>query len=214
MYNLLYNHFGPQGWWPAETPFEVMVGAILTQNTAWTNVEKCIKNLKEKGFLSPKKLYNLPTDKLSELIRPSGYFKIKAQRLKEFIRFIFKEYKGDIDKMLKEDGLILREKLLRIKGIGEETADSILLYATNKPFFVVDTYTKRICSRHGLIDGDVSYKDLQRLFTENLDLDIYLYKEFHALIVKTGKLFCKKEPECKDCPLKIQKITNQSRFFS
>ncbi|MBI5182561.1 MAG: endonuclease III domain-containing protein [Nitrospirae bacterium] len=201
IYKILYNQFGKQGWWPGETPFEVIVGAILTQNTAWGNVEKAIGNIKRGGHLSPKALHTLPLPKLAKLIRPSGYFNIKAKRLKEFMKFLFKEYNGSLDRMFSADLSELRRRLLEIKGIGPETADSILLYAGNYPIFVIDAYTRRILSRHKLINDGIDYHSLQRLFMENLPQQVDLFNEYHALIVRVGKDFCNTKTHCEECPL-------------
>ena len=202
IFERLYQYFGPQGWWPAETPFEVCVGAILTQNASWKNVEKAINILKEKNFLTPKALYRLSEKELSELIKPSGFYNLKAKRLKNFVNFLIENYQGDLNRMKEEDPERLRERLLQVKGLGPETVDSILLYALDKPFFVVDAYTYRILSRHGLCPEEISYEELQKLFHENLERDLELFKEYHALLVACGKNFCKKrEPLCKSCPL-------------
>jgi len=201
IYKRLFQHFGPQHWWPAESPFEVIVGAILTQNTAWSNVEKAIINLKKQNLLSCGAILKIPDKDLASLIKPSGYYNQKAKRLKDFCTFFLKEYSGDIEKMFSEEIGVLREKLLSVKGIGPETADSILLYAGNMPVFVVDTYTYRILSRHGLIPDEISYEEIQSLFMDFLDSDAELFKEFHALLVMTGKHFCKKKPKCSGCPL-------------
>ncbi len=163
IYHILYETYGSRHWWPGETPFEVMVGAILTQNTSWKNVEKAIGRLKEKKLLTPEGIYQIKKFRLSKLIRSSGYFRIKADRLKSFVRFLFEEYNGKIDRMRFEKDEDLREKLLSIKGIGPETADSILLYALKRPVFVVDAYTKRILSRHGIVSEKASYEEIQRL---------------------------------------------------
>ncbi len=201
IHKILYREFGPQHWWPGETPFEVIVGAILTQNTAWGNVTKAIDNLKKEGYLMPESLYSLSMPKLARLIRPSGYYNIKANRLKEFLNFLFNEYNGSLEKMFKTNLPKLREKLLKINGIGPETADSILLYAGNYPIFVIDAYTKRILQRHNIITDGIAYHPLQRLFMDNLPEDVNLFNEYHALIVKTAKDFCKKKPLCDVCPL-------------
>ncbi len=201
-FHKMYDHFGPLHWWPGDSPFEVMVGAILTQNTSWANVEKAIQNLKEKDLLDPYKILDLSYEELAALIRPSGFFNIKARRLKEFVYFFIHKYNGSIEKM-KEEGLWpLRDKLLKVKGIGKETADSILLYALNMPIFVVDAYTKRIFSRHHIVPEDIEYDALQHFFMENLPQDIELYNEYHAQIVLTGKTYCRKKPLCDTCPLK------------
>ena len=202
-YEKLYRYFGPQKWWPAESPFEVMVGAILTQNTNWGNVEKAIRNLKAKKVLNAQKLNQLSGKKLALLIRPSGFYNLKSKRLKEFLRFLFSRYGGKIRKMAAADALSLRQALLAVKGIGRETADSILLYALNKPIFVVDAYTKRILSRHKLISEDATYDEVQSFFMRNLKNDAKLFNEYHALLVKLGKEFClKRRPRCEECPLK------------
>ena len=193
--------FGAQHWWPAETPFEVMVGAILTQNTNWANVEKALGNLKKARSLNPQALYQMPQKKLANLIRPSGYFNIKAKRLKNFIAFLFQEYNGEVKRMQGEPLKQLREKILAVNGIGPETADSILLYALDKPIFVVDAYTKRILYRHGFADKEADYHHLQNLFMGQLDHDADLFNEYHALIVRIGKEFCKPTPRCEQCPL-------------
>ena len=203
IYKKLYKYFGPQNWWPAENSFEVIIGAILTQNTKWANVEKAIANLKKEKYLIPQKLYNIKKSTLARLIRPSGYYNIKAKRLKSFIDFLFENYSGDIKKMFKKPVGQLRQELLEIKGIGPETADSILLYAGDKPVFVVDAYTKRIFSRHGIIGEDSGYQKIQDLFMAGLPKDTKLFNEYHALIVKLGKDFClKTAPRCSDCPVK------------
>jgi endonuclease-3 related protein len=203
IYQKLYAYFGPQYWWPAKTSFEVMVGAILTQNTSWQNVEKAIDNLKENRLLKPDKLYKLSSYRLSLLIRPAGYYNIKTKRLKAFLNFLFKSYAGSLKKMSLMDTQHLRPQLLSVNGIGPETADSILLYALNKPIFVIDAYTKRILSRHRLIKKDAGYSEIQNLFMKQLKNDGKLFNEYHALLVRLGKEFClKRRPKCKACPLK------------
>ena len=203
IYKKLYAAFGPQHWWPAETPFEVMLGAILTQNTSWQNVERALEGLKKNNLLSPQRLYQLSLQRLAKLIRHSGYFNIKAQRLKEFLRFFMVDFQADISKMRRCRLSKLRQQLLAVKGIGPETADSILLYALRKPIFVVDAYTKRIFSRHGLISQDADYDEVQALFMHNLMPEVKLFNEYHALLVKLGKEYClKKRGRCQQCPLK------------
>ena len=203
IYQKLYRHFGPQSWWPGDTPFEVIVGAILTQNTNWQNVAKAIANLKEAGVLSPQKLYSLAQEKLAQLIRPSGYFNIKAKRLKAFLDFLFKNYGGSLKKMFARDLETLRQEILKVKGIGPETADSILLYAGGFPVFVVDAYTKRIFSRQKILSEKTDYHRVQEIFMRNLENDVKLYNEYHALIVRLGKEICKKtKPKCEICPIK------------
>lgn len=201
LYARLFRAFGPQGWWPAESPFEVFVGAILTQNTSWRNVEKAIANLKQKGGLAPEAIYKMPIEELEDLIRPSGFYKVKARRLKEAVAFLLQEFEGRIDLMAKMPLQELRSKLLKVKGIGEETADSILLYACDKPIFVVDAYTKRILSRHRITKDSSNYHELQRLFMDALPEDVALFKEYHALLVRLGKSFCRPKPRCEGCPL-------------
>ncbi len=202
IYELLYNHFGPQHWWPGETPFEIAVGAILTQNTAWKNVEKAIANLKKANLLDPWQLYSLPLSALAELIRPAGFFNLKAKRLKNFLAFLCEKYNGSLERMFEEETEALRQKLLGVPGIGPETADSILLYAGNKPTFVVDTYTKRIFTRHGLISEEDDYEQIRLFFMEHLPEDISLFNEYHALIVALGKNYCRPKPQCHKCVLK------------
>ena len=203
IYQRLYAYFGPQHWWPADTPFEVMLGAILTQNTNWSNVEKAIYNLKANNLLDPFRLNKIPHKKLASLIRSAGYYNIKAKRLKEFLSFFINLYKCDIGKMKRQDTGMLREQLLAIKGVGHETADSILLYALNKPIFVVDAYTKRIFARHRLLEENANYAQVQNFFMQNLKNEVKLFNEFHALLVKLGKEFClKSKPKCNICPLK------------
>ncbi len=202
LYDLLLKNFGGQNWWPGETPFEVIIGAILTQNTAWQNVEVAIMNLKEKGLLTPEGIYNAKEDELEKCIRPAGYFRIKTKRLKGFITFLFEEFNGDLDKLFSLPLPELRSKLLEVYGIGPETADSIILYAGEKPTFVVDAYTKRIFSRLGILNNNLGYDDVKRYFEDNLSKNIELYNEYHALIVMLGKNYCKTRPICDQCPLK------------
>lgn len=199
IYNRLYQFFGPRGWWPAEAPFEVMVGAVLTQNTSWANVEKAILNLKREKLLTPQRLNKVKLARLAKHIRPAGYFNVKAKRLKSLVGFLFKEYKGNLKRMRGEDIGTLRVKLLAVHGIGPETCDSILLYALDKPVFVIDAYTKRIFSRCGITKEDVPYEDLQSIFTGNLPENAKLYNEYHALIVQLGKDVCRKKPRCGVC---------------
>ncbi len=202
IYDTLYGASGPLHWWPGETAFEVMVGAILTQNTSWRNVEKAIQRLKEKKVLSIRRIHQLKTEELASLIRSSGYYRIKAGRLKAFVDFLVEGYEGDLVRMRREDLGELRRKLLGVKGIGPETADSILLYGLKKPIFVVDAYTRRILSRHRIISEKASYEEIQRLFMDHLPLDGSLFNEYHALFVHVGKTLCRKIPECDICPAK------------
>jgi endonuclease-3 related protein len=202
IYGLLLDHFGEQGWWPAETPFEVMVGAVLTQNTNWTNVEKAIVNLRSAGVLNYTSLSMMGEAELAELIRPSGYYNVKARRLKNLLKMVAVHYHGDLGLFLDDEVQSARQMLLGVKGIGEETADSILLYACNRPVFVVDNYTYRILNRHNLIEEEVDYSRLQERLVDNLPVDTALYNEFHALLVRTAVTFCKKsKPLCDRCPL-------------
>ncbi|MCX5707199.1 MAG: endonuclease III domain-containing protein [Candidatus Omnitrophica bacterium] len=202
IYNKLYSRFGPQYWWPADSLFEVIVGAILTQNTSWLNAEKAISNLKKEKVLSPRKLHKLKLSKLTRLIKPSGYYNIKAKRLKEFLRFFVRNYQASINKLALVKTDKLREEFLLVNGIGPETADSILLYALDKPVFVIDAYTKRIFSRHGLLKEEASYEETQNLFSQNLKKEVKLFNEYHALLVRLAKDFClKSKPRCQVCPL-------------
>ena len=202
IYQKMFDALGPRHWWPGETPFEVIIGAILTQNTNWSNVEKAIKNLKTAGKLSPEGMYELSVTELAELIRPSGFFNVKAKRVKAFINWLFSRYEGNLSKMFDQDLQILRGELLSVKGIGPETADSILLYAGNMPTFVVDAYTHRIFSRHELIPEESTYDEMKSFFEENLPEDVQLFNEYHALLVNIGKTFCKTKKVCEPCPLK------------
>lgn len=202
VYAVLRENFGHQMWWPGETPLEVMTGAILTQNTAWTHVEKAILNLKESKKLSFEALRRISRKTLSRLIRPAGYFNVKADRIKCFMAFLDRECRGNLSKLRRQTMPVLREKLLAVKGVGPETADSILLYALNKPSFVIDAYTKRIFSRHGLAKGHETYERWREIFTRALPESRDLFGDFHAQIVRTGKDHCRKVPRCEGCPLK------------
>lgn len=193
---------GPQSWWPGRTRFEVIVGAILTQNTAWTNVARAIASLRRAGVLTPRALATLPTPRLARLIRPSGYYRTKAARVKQFVRFLQNGYRLDLSRMFAERPSRLRQELLAVPGIGPETADSILLYAGEIPNFVVDAYTRRILERHGLIRRDAAYDAVQALFMGTLPPDALLYNEYHALLVAVGKDFCRPVPRCGGCPLR------------
>jgi endonuclease III related protein len=201
MYGFMLDRFGPQGWWPADSPFEMMVGAVLTQNTNWGNVERAIGNLQRERLLEVGRLNALTQDALAAVIRPAGYFNIKAARLKNLVRFIVEQYQGEVEAMLRAAPDTLRAGLLEIKGIGPETADSIALYAAGHPFFVVDAYTHRILARHGMAGEEASYHELQEMIMDSLPVDVPLYREFHALIVKTGKECCRRKPRCDTCPL-------------
>lgn len=201
IYQRLYRTFGPQHWWPGETPFEIAVGAILTQNTNWGNVEKAIGNLKRENALSAKKIHEMEAEMLASLIKPAGYFNIKAKRLKSFIDFLMNDYHGSMRRMKNDDMNSLRENLLSINGIGPETADSILLYAMEKPVFVIDAYTKRVLSRHGIMEHKKPYEKFQELFHSSLKKDVKLFNEYHALFVRLGKTYCRTKPICDGCPL-------------
>ncbi|HOK66066.1 MAG TPA: endonuclease III domain-containing protein [Anaerohalosphaeraceae bacterium] len=201
IYRRLYTRFGPQHWWPGETPLEVMIGAVLTQNTNWKNVERAIANLKAASLLDIRKLEQLSPDRLAELIRPAGYFNIKARRLKNLIAWLSKRCSGQIESLKELPTGRLREELLSIRGIGPETADSILLYALEKPVFVVDAYTARILGRHHLLEEGAGYEEIQSLFESALPKDTVLFNEYHALLVRCGKEFCKPKAACRGCPL-------------
>jgi endonuclease-3 related protein len=202
IYQLLFERFGPQYWWPGQTQFEVIVGAILTQNTNWTNVEKAIANLKSAAVLSAEDLHRLDHAQLAELVRPAGYFNVKAKRLKNFLTWLFENYDGDLANLQHVNTEQLRAELLTIKGVGRETADSILLYALDRPVFVIDAYTARVVFRHQLLDPEAEYEQLRELFESNLDEDLQMFNEYHALLVRVGKEFCKPKPKCPGCPLK------------
>ncbi len=202
MYERLFVRFGHQYWWPADSPFEIMVGAVLTQNTNWKNVEKAIDNLKRAGVLSLDILSELPQALMAEYIRPAGYCNIKAGRLKNFFALLKKDWDNDLQSFLSQSRDILRQQLLSVKGIGPETADAMILYAAQQPVFVVDSYTHRILFRHDIIDDSYDYHAIQELFMDNLEEKTSLYNEYHALLVRVGKEFCKKsKPLCQDCPL-------------
>lgn len=201
-HDALLRHYGPQRWWPGETPFEVMVGAILTQNTAWTNVEKAIANLKTYGLLDPHRLNETDAGTLALAIKPAGYFNVKARRLKSYVEWFVRRFDGDPERMKRVPLATLREELLEVKGVGPETADSILLYALGLPSFVVDAYTYRVLSRHGLVSEETSYDEMKELFERDLPPKAALYNEFHALIVAVGKDSCRKTARCDECPLR------------
>lgn len=200
-YRLLEAHFGPTGWWPGETPFEIAVGAILTQNTAWTNVERAIANLREADSLSPQAILDAADESLHGLLRPAGYFRVKARRLRAFCAFLIEEHGGAMARLAELPRDELRAELLAVNGIGPETADDIILYACEQPIFVVDAYTRRIAARHGWCTPDASYHDLQGLFAGAIPEDLDVYKEYHAFIVYAGKHFCRRTPKCGECPL-------------
>jgi endonuclease-3 related protein len=201
-YERLYSAFGPQHWWPGESPFEIMVGAVLVQNTAWRNVERAIRNLHDACVIQPHALYALPVEELAELIRPAGYFQVKARRLSNLLKLVVEEYDGKLEEMFAVDPTVLREQLLAVHGIGPETADAIMLYAGGLPTFVVDTYTHRVLARHGWVGYDASYHEIKELCESSLPTDAALYNEYHALLVRVGKEYCRRAaPKCEACPL-------------
>jgi endonuclease-3 related protein len=203
-YHAMLAELGPSRWWPGRTPFEIALGAILTQNTAWTNVEKAMHNLRQSGLLDAQALFRLTDEELAAFIRPAGVFRVKAARVRNFLRFLQRTCDLDMDGLRKETVEKLRPMLLDVSGIGPETADSILLYGLGLPSFVVDAYTRRILSRHGLVPGDIGYEDLREFFMNALPKDVVLFNEFHALVVRTGKGWCaKKAGKCPQCPLAV-----------
>lgn len=214
IYEKLLEKFGKQHWWPAETKFEVIVGAILTQQASWKNVEIAIQNLKRANVLNEKGIYEIKKEKLENLVKPSGFYRIKTKRLKNFVNFLFDKYNGNLEKLFKVNKNKLRNELLSINGIGKETADSIILYAANKPSFVIDAYTIRIFKRIGLIN-EKDYDKVKLIFESNLKSDVNLYKEYHALIVEFGKNICKIKPLCHQCPIKkVCKYANSNNDSS
>ncbi len=204
IYARLYARFGAQHWWPQHAgAFEVIVGAILTQNTAWTNVEKAMANLRRARLLTPARMHRAPAARLARLIRPSGYFNLKTKKLKAFTRFLFAAHRGSLARLFRRETATLRAELLAVYGIGPETADSIILYAARQPVFVIDAYTRRIMARLGLARDDAAYDELQRLFMEHLPREERLFNEYHALLVALGKNYCTtRAPRCADCPLR------------
>lgn len=200
-YAALFERWGEQHWWPCDTRLEMMIGAILTQNTAWINVEKAIDTLRNNGALALDKLYSASADQISEWIRPAGYFNQKAGYIKIMVSTIYDRFDGSLNKLFALDTPTLRKELLSWKGVGPETADSILLYAAERPVFVVDAYTKRILVRHGWCSEKAGYEEIAKLFTDTLPEDVKLFNEYHALIVRLGKSHCRSKPECKGCPL-------------
>lgn len=201
MFALLYARYGPQRWWPAESPTEVVIGAILTQNTAWRNVERAIAALKSLGLIDWIRLRELPENQLAEIVRPAGTFRVKAGRLKSFVEVLFRDYNGRLESLCGGDLQVARARLLAIPGIGPETADAILLYAANRPTFVVDAYTRRVLRRHMLIDGAASYDATQEIFHQSLPRDVRMFNEYHALLVQVAKEHCRSRPACEGCPL-------------
>ncbi len=208
IYHQLVVRYGPQNWWPAEEPFEVIVGAILTQSAAWSNAEKAIDNLKSAKVLSPGDLRQLPLSELARLVHPSGYYNAKALKLKSFANWLGNHYADDLNKLMAADTYHLRQQLVSVHGIGQETADSILLYAVSKPIFVIDAYTRRIINRIGLAPKNSSYTAYQELFMNNLPIDVRLFNEYHALLVYLAKSVCRSYPLCQQCCL-----NNLCRFY-
>ena len=201
VYRRLRHRYGHAGWWPGESSFEVCVGAILVQNTAWVNVERTLASLRRRGLLSFEALHRRPPSRLAPLLRSSGTFRVKARRLRAFLDFLGAEYGGRVEGMRAESPAALRRKLLAVPGIGPETADSIALYAAGKPLFVVDAYTRRVFSRLGLLRGDLSYAEVQQFFEERLPRDADLYNDYHAQLVRLGQEACRSRPRCAECPL-------------
>jgi endonuclease-3 related protein len=199
--NRLAKHFGPLHWWPADSPFEVVIGAFLTQNTAWRNVELAIAALKQAVPLTPQAICGLQSQQLEELIRPAGFFRQKAERLQLFSAYLLEHHQGRLDAMLAGPLTQVRRLLLDFKGVGPETADSILLYAGHRPSFVVDAYTRRLLRRYGLLQDNESYEQVRDLFMQHLPHQVELFNEYHALIVEQCKTFCRKRPLCDSCPL-------------
>jgi endonuclease III related protein len=201
IYRRLYERYGAQHWWPANTRFEMILGAILTQNTAWTNVEKAIYGLKKEGLLSLKALRKISQAQLARVIRPSGFFNQKAKRIKSLVRYLDKNHGGRLTRLLSRPAKESRGELLSLSGIGPETADSILLYAANRPVFVVDAYTRRIFHRLGILEKTSDYEAIRAHFEVNLPPKPSLFNEYHALIVRHAKTHCRKKPICQNCPL-------------
>jgi endonuclease-3 related protein len=232
-YEKLFKEFGPQGWWPVtpageskprhhaprgsyasdEARFEIMLGAILTQNTSWNNVEKALENIHAKKLCSPKALSKAPLALVKKCVRPSGYFNQKAVRVKNFAVYVQREYGGDLKKMFSKPAGELRAELLSINGVGPETADSMVLYAAEKPVFVIDSYTRRVFTRLGFLKGSESYDDIQSFFEKNLLRDVKLFNEYHALVVELGKSVClKNKPSCAECPLRVDCVYAKKLF--
>lgn len=213
IYDGLFSYFGSRNWWPAKTPFEMIVGAILTQAVSWGNVQKAIKNLEEVGLLTPEKLHQAEQERIEELIKPTRYFRMKTKKLKAFLNYLFTKHRGDLTHMFALPMSELRAQLLAVYGMGRETVDSILLYAGNFPIFVVDEYTRRIFSRLGIFPEKISYGQMQEFFHKNLPPDTRLFNEFHAQIDALGNQICKTKPDCIHCPLEqlCRKAQNQPK---
>lgn len=201
-YRDLLAHFGHRSWWPADSPFEVCVGAILAQNTSWKNVVKAMDNLKAVAALDPFRLHEMTHEELAALIVPAGYYNVKARRLGNFVAHLVEAHHGDLASLFSSPVDALRRELLSVNGIGKETADSMILYAANKPIFVVDAYTGRVLKRHGMISENASYDDIQEVFHANLPRETDLFNDFHAQLVAVGHHYCKRVPKCTECPLK------------
>ncbi|NQT17043.1 MAG: endonuclease III domain-containing protein, partial [Planctomycetes bacterium] len=201
VFDRLLDAYGPQHWWPADSPFEVLIGAVLVQNTAWGNAVKAIDRLREADLLEPRALLAVGPEELEELIRPAGYYRVKARRLRNLLELLVEGFDGSLDAMFAVAISELRPALLGVNGVGPETADSILLYAAGLPTFVVDAYTHRVLARHGWIEFDADYHTIQEHFQSSLEPDVPLYNEYHALLVRVGKLHCGKHPKCEGCPL-------------
>ena len=200
-YDLMADHFGPTNWWPGDSDFEIAVGAILTQNTAWRNVEKALANLTSENLLSPRAILDCGEARLEMALKPSGFFRVKARRLTSFCAFLVEGYGGSMGRLAEQPLDTLRAELLGVHGIGPETADDIILYACEQPVFVVDAYTRRILSRHGHVRPEIGYEDLRALFEKHLDKNVALYKDYHGQIVRTGNTYCRATPKCESCPL-------------
>jgi endonuclease-3 related protein len=205
IYQLMLNRFGHRNWWPGDSPLEICVGAILTQNTSWKNVAKAIRALKDAQMMETGRMREIGLEELAGLIRPAGYYNVKAARLKNFIDHLFENRKGELEDLFDQPMGELRKELLSINGIGPETADSIILYAAKKPIFVVDAYTRRILGRHGMVGRNATYEMVQALFHEHLEPDEGLYNDFHAQFVAVGHHYCKPKPRCQGCPLESLK---------
>ena len=202
LFAALGRRFGPQLWWPGRTPFEIAVGAILTQHTAWTSVERALAVLRRRRLLAPPRLHAVPLRALERLIRPAGTYRLKARRLRAFVRFILERFDGRMERLRREPVDALRRSLLTVSGLGPETADAILLYAAGRPVFVVDAYTRRVFARHRLIPPAASYEAVRAFVEAYLPSDPHLFNEYHALLVAVGKRYCRVAPRCRECPLR------------
>ncbi len=212
VYRALFNHLGSQGWWPGRTRLEIIVGAILTQNTAWSNVERAIASLRREKALNIRRLHDVPLEKLADWIRPAGYYRVKARRLRSFTTWLQREFGGDLRRLFALSTDELRKRLLSVSGIGPETADSIVLYAADRPVFVVDAYTRRLLERHEWCQPRAAYDEIASLFVSALPRDAALFNEYHALIVAVGKRYCRSRPVCRECPLRAFLPRSQKRL--